>query len=241
MNIATLLRRSAADHPADVALRLDDDEVDYAGYAERGARFAAYLRHTGVEPGRGSGSSCRTAPSTWSGCSVRGRPVRSACRSTGCSPTRRSATSCATRGCGCSCCPPRTGPGRRAAGRGVPGAADDRRVRRGPGGPRARGRRAAPARRRGRLHHVHLGLDGVPKGVRQTHRNFVAEAEGAIGATGSRRRPRAQLHAAVPRRRPAAGEPAGAAARRADHVHAALGTSCGGWSWPRSCGRPSVA
>ena len=51
MNIATLLRRSAADNPADVALRLDDVEIDYAGYAERGARFAAHLTHTGVEPG----------------------------------------------------------------------------------------------------------------------------------------------------------------------------------------------
>lgn len=51
MNIATLLRRAATDHPGRVALRLDDTEIDYAGFAERGARFAAYLRATGVAPG----------------------------------------------------------------------------------------------------------------------------------------------------------------------------------------------
>ncbi|MCF7551790.1 class I adenylate-forming enzyme family protein [Pseudonocardia sp. WMMC193] len=51
MNIATLLRRSAAAHRAEVALRLDDVEIDYAGYADRGARFATYLRDAGVTPG----------------------------------------------------------------------------------------------------------------------------------------------------------------------------------------------
>ena len=51
MNIATLLRRSASDHPARVALRLDDTEVTYAGYAEEGGRFATFLRASGVEPG----------------------------------------------------------------------------------------------------------------------------------------------------------------------------------------------
>ncbi|SDF58493.1 class I adenylate-forming enzyme family protein [Pseudonocardia oroxyli] len=51
MNIATLLRRSAAAHRSEVALRLDDVEIDYAGYADRGARFATYLRDCGVAPG----------------------------------------------------------------------------------------------------------------------------------------------------------------------------------------------
>ena len=51
MNIANLLRRSASDHPDQVALRLDDTEITYAGYAEHGGRFAAFLRAAGVEPG----------------------------------------------------------------------------------------------------------------------------------------------------------------------------------------------
>jgi long-chain acyl-CoA synthetase len=51
MNIATLLRRAAADHAGRVALRLDETEVGYAQFAEQGARFAAYLRATGVAPG----------------------------------------------------------------------------------------------------------------------------------------------------------------------------------------------
>jgi long-chain acyl-CoA synthetase len=51
MNIATLLRRAAADHAGQVALRLDDTEIGYGGFAEQGGRFAAYLRATGVAPG----------------------------------------------------------------------------------------------------------------------------------------------------------------------------------------------
>ncbi len=51
MNIANLLRRSASDNPDQVALRLDDTEITYAGYAEHGGRFAAFLRASGVEPG----------------------------------------------------------------------------------------------------------------------------------------------------------------------------------------------
>ncbi len=51
MNIAVLLRRAAADHAADVALRLDDEEVTYAELAARAGRFAAYLRASGVTPG----------------------------------------------------------------------------------------------------------------------------------------------------------------------------------------------
>jgi long-chain acyl-CoA synthetase len=51
MNIATLLRRAAADHAGQVALRLDDTEIGYAEFAGQGARFAAYLRASGVAPG----------------------------------------------------------------------------------------------------------------------------------------------------------------------------------------------
>ncbi|MET0190418.1 MAG: AMP-binding protein, partial [Pseudonocardia sediminis] len=51
MNLATLLRRSAADHAGQVALRLDETEVGYARFAESAGRFAAFLRSSGVEPG----------------------------------------------------------------------------------------------------------------------------------------------------------------------------------------------
>lgn len=51
MNIATLLRRAAADHAGQVALRLDDEEIRYAHLADRAARFATYLRAEGLVPG----------------------------------------------------------------------------------------------------------------------------------------------------------------------------------------------
>jgi long-chain acyl-CoA synthetase len=51
MNIATLLRRAAADHAGQVALRLDDEEVRYAHFADKGARFAAALLAGGLAPG----------------------------------------------------------------------------------------------------------------------------------------------------------------------------------------------
>ncbi|HEY0816886.1 MAG TPA: class I adenylate-forming enzyme family protein [Pseudonocardia sp.] len=51
MNIATLLRRAAADHAGQVALRLDDHELRYAHMADSAARFAAYLRAEGLAPG----------------------------------------------------------------------------------------------------------------------------------------------------------------------------------------------
>ncbi|WP_214366431.1 class I adenylate-forming enzyme family protein [Pseudonocardia sp. H11422] len=51
MNIATLLRRSAADHAGQVALRLDDEEIGYAHFAEIGGRFASFLLAQGLRPG----------------------------------------------------------------------------------------------------------------------------------------------------------------------------------------------
>ncbi|MDL5160155.1 class I adenylate-forming enzyme family protein [Actinomycetospora termitidis] len=51
MNLATLLRRAAADHAERVALRLDDVEIDYADLAHRAARFAGHLRATGIGEG----------------------------------------------------------------------------------------------------------------------------------------------------------------------------------------------
>jgi long-chain acyl-CoA synthetase len=52
VNIANALRRSAADHAGAVALRLDDTELKYAHYADHAARFAAYLHAEGLVPGQ---------------------------------------------------------------------------------------------------------------------------------------------------------------------------------------------
>lgn len=59
MNIATLLRRAAADHAGQVALRLDgagDAEIRYAHYAAQAARFAGHLRAEGLQPGQRVGA-----------------------------------------------------------------------------------------------------------------------------------------------------------------------------------------
>jgi len=51
VNIAALLRRSAADHAGQVAMRLEDTEIGYGHFAETGGRFAAYLLAEGLAPG----------------------------------------------------------------------------------------------------------------------------------------------------------------------------------------------
>ncbi len=51
MNIATLLRRAAADHAGQVALRMEDTEIGYGHFAEIAGRFAAYLHAEGLAPG----------------------------------------------------------------------------------------------------------------------------------------------------------------------------------------------
>jgi long-chain acyl-CoA synthetase len=51
VNIAMLLRRSAADHAERVALRLDDTEIGYRDFLASGARFAAHLRADGFATG----------------------------------------------------------------------------------------------------------------------------------------------------------------------------------------------
>lgn len=182
MNIATLLRRSAADHPADVALRLDGDEVDYAGYAERGARFAACLRNTGVEPGERVGFLLPNCPEylvgllgTWQAGAV-GVPLnrmfpdaalRHVVRDSG---LRVLVLPAADRDraaalLGEECPELLTTDGFAAALAAHEPAADVL--------PRLDGEDACIM--------YTSGSTGVPKGVRQTHRNLVAEAEGAIG------------------------------------------------------------
>jgi long-chain acyl-CoA synthetase len=51
VNIATLVRRVAADHAGQVALRLDEQELRYAHLADTAARFAAHLQADGLAPG----------------------------------------------------------------------------------------------------------------------------------------------------------------------------------------------
>jgi len=50
-NIADLLIRSAAERPGDVAIKLDESELPYAGLDEAAARVAALLHAKGVGPG----------------------------------------------------------------------------------------------------------------------------------------------------------------------------------------------
>ncbi|GAA4535893.1 class I adenylate-forming enzyme family protein [Pseudonocardia xishanensis] len=182
MNIATLLRRSAATHATDVALRLDDVELDYAGYAERGARFAAYLRDTGVAPGERVGfflPNCLEylvgLLGTWQAGAV-GVPLNHMFPD---APLRHAVLDSGVRVL-------------------VALPADHDRVSAllGDEGPElltTTGFVAALAAHEPavdvvpRLDHEDAcimytsGSTGVPKGVRQTHRNLVAEAEGAIG------------------------------------------------------------
>ena len=51
MNIANLLRRAAADHAGQIALRMEDEEIGYGHFAETAGRFAAYLHAEGLAPG----------------------------------------------------------------------------------------------------------------------------------------------------------------------------------------------
>jgi len=51
VNIANLLRRAAADHAGQIALRMEDEEIGYGHFAEIGGRFAAYLHAEGLAPG----------------------------------------------------------------------------------------------------------------------------------------------------------------------------------------------
>jgi long-chain acyl-CoA synthetase len=51
VNIDVLLRRAAADHADDVAVRHDDLELTHAELTARAGRFAAWLRASGIAPG----------------------------------------------------------------------------------------------------------------------------------------------------------------------------------------------
>ena len=51
MNIVTILRRTATDHADDVAIRIDDTEITYRDLLDRIQRFATYLQSAGIIPG----------------------------------------------------------------------------------------------------------------------------------------------------------------------------------------------
>lgn len=184
MNIATLLRRSAADAAGRVALRLDEVEVGYGEFAEQGGRFAAHLRATGIAPGERIGfflPNCieylTGLLGTWQAGAVGvplnhlfpDAPLRHAIADSG--VTRLVAA-----------------PGDVARLEGLLGEGGPEILTTGPDGTFAAALAAHPP-----VHDVVPRLDrddallmytsgstGVPKGVRQTHRNIWAQVEGVI-------------------------------------------------------------
>jgi long-chain acyl-CoA synthetase len=184
MNIATLLRRAAADHAGQVALRLDETEVRYAEFAEQGARFAAYLRATGVAPGERVGFFLPNCIEylvgllgTWQAGAV-GVPLNHLFPD---GPLRHAITD--------------AGVVRLVA---VPGDVERLKTLLDGAGPEILtigpgGGFAAALARHAPVHDVVPRLDrddallmytsgstGVPKGVRQTHRNITAQVDGVI-------------------------------------------------------------
>jgi long-chain acyl-CoA synthetase len=188
MNIATLLRRAAADHGERVALRLDDTEISYAQFAEQGARFAAHLRETGVAPGERVGFLLPNCPEylvgllgVWQAGAV-GVPLNALFPD---APLRHAvADSGLTRLVAL--------PGDVERLTGLLGAGAPEILTIGAGGGFAAALAAyEPARdvvprldRDDALLMYTSGSTGVPKGVRQTHRNVAAQVEGVVDLYG---------------------------------------------------------
>lgn len=190
MNIATLLRRAAADHADDVAVRLDDEEVTYAELVARAARFAAYLRAAGVAPGDRVGFLLPNVVEylvgllgTWQAGAV-GVPLNCLFPD---APLRHAVTDSGAR---ILVLPP----DEVARVSSVLEGAVPQLLTIGPGGGFARAMAAHEPSEAvvPRLDHEDAllmytsGSTGVPKGVRQTHRNVVAEAEGVVEFYGVR-------------------------------------------------------
>ncbi|MGD9527700.1 MAG: class I adenylate-forming enzyme family protein [Pseudonocardia sp.] len=188
MNIATLLRCSAADAAGRTALRLDDTEIGYGELSEQAGRFAGYLRAVDVAPGERIGfllpNCLEYLPGvlgTWQGGAVAvplnvlfpDAPLRHAVTDSG-----------ATRVV--------TTPVEADRLKSLLGERCPEILTTGPGGSFAAALAAhAP------VHDVVPRLDGdaallmytsgstgVPKGVRQTHRNTWAQVEGVVDLYG---------------------------------------------------------
>lgn len=188
MNIATLLRRSAADAAGRTALRLEDTEIGYGEFCEQAGRFAGYLRATGVAPGERVGfflPNCLEylpgVVGTWQAGAVAvplnvlfpDAPLRHAVTDAGL--TRLVATPAdgdRLKNLLGDACPQilTTGPGGSFA------AALDGHEPRHDVVPRLDGDDA--------LLMYTSGSTGVPKGVRQTHRNTWAQVEGVVDLYG---------------------------------------------------------
>ncbi len=236
MNLATLLRRAALDRPDGVALRLDDTEIDYRSFAEQGARFAAYLRATGrarrLLPAQPAGVSRRPAWHLAGG--SRRRPAQPPLPGRAAAPCgdRRRAQQAGRAAAGSRPPPCTTG----TCGTGDAHHRARRRVRPGARGARADGGRRPPARPRRRLPDVHLRVHRCAQGrAADPPQPRRRGGRGDRVLRSHRGRPRAELHAAVPRRRPTAGERPRAAAWWADHLHAPLGRN------PLARARPGAA
>jgi long-chain acyl-CoA synthetase len=196
MNIAVLLRRAAADHAGEVALRHDDGETQrsgarpsgvvltYAELTERAGRFAASLRASGVAPGDRVGFFLPNVVEyvvgllgTWQAGAV-GVPLNFLFPD---APLRHAVTDS---GCRVLVLPPGDVERVEAV---LEGAAPTL-LTTGADGSFARAVAAQGPTDEvvPRLDHDDAllmytsGSTGVPKGVRQTHRNVAAEAEGVI-------------------------------------------------------------
>ncbi|GLZ48125.1 AMP-dependent synthetase [Actinomycetospora sp. NBRC 106375] len=190
MNIATLLRRAARDHADRVALRLGDEELTYRRFADDAARFAGFLLGEGAAPGQRVGFFLPNGPEylvgllgVWQAGGV-GVPLN---HLFGDAALRHAiADSGATH----LVVPPGDVPRLTALLEGLPVAGHL--LTTGPGGgfpaavagheavgpvvPRLDGDDA--------LIMYTSGSTGVPKGVRQTHRNVVAQVEAVIDLYG---------------------------------------------------------
>jgi long-chain acyl-CoA synthetase len=190
MNIANLLRRSARDHADGVALRQHDEELSYRRFADDAARFAGFLLAEGAAPGQRVGFFLPNGPEyltgllgVWQAGGV-GVPLNYLF------PDAALRHAIVDSGATHLVVPPGDVPRLTALLDGEPVA--DHLLTTGPGGGFA-------AALSGQEPHASVvprldgddalimytsGSTGVPKGVRQTHRNVVAQVEAVVDLYG---------------------------------------------------------